>query len=45
MASIENGGAATKGEPGNNTLAELNFIPKMDTRELLADYRRILEKI
>ncbi len=30
---------------GNNTLADLNFIPKMDTQELLAGYRKILETI
>ena len=30
---------------GNNTLADLNFIPKMDSAELLAGYRKILETI
>jgi hypothetical protein len=30
---------------GNNTLADLNFIPRMDTQELLDGYRRILQTI
>ncbi len=30
---------------GNNTILDLNFIPKMDTQELLAGYQRILETI
>jgi radical SAM superfamily enzyme YgiQ (UPF0313 family) len=30
---------------GSNTLSDMNFIPKMDTAELLAGYRRILETI
>ncbi len=30
---------------GSNTLADLNFVPKMDMQELLDGYRRILETI
>jgi radical SAM superfamily enzyme YgiQ (UPF0313 family) len=30
---------------GNNTLAELDFIPKMDAQELLAGYRRVVQTI
>ncbi len=30
---------------GNNTLLDLNFIPRMDTKELIEGYRRILETI
>jgi radical SAM superfamily enzyme YgiQ (UPF0313 family) len=30
---------------GNNTLLDMNFIPRMDTQELLNGYRRILETI
>ncbi len=30
---------------GNNTLLDMNFIPRMDTQELLDGYRRILETI
>ncbi len=30
---------------GNNTLLDLNFVPKMDVDELIAGYRRILETI
>ncbi len=38
-------GRLLKESIGNNTLADLNFIPKMDPRELLAGYRKILETI
>jgi len=38
-------GRLLKQSLGNNTLADLNFIPKMDTQELLAGYRKILETI
>ncbi|MGE5327420.1 MAG: B12-binding domain-containing radical SAM protein [Deltaproteobacteria bacterium] len=38
-------GRLLKESLGNNTLADLNFIPKMDTAELLAGYRKILETI
>jgi len=38
-------GRLLKQSLGSNTLADLNFIPKMDTEELLAGYRRILETI
>ncbi len=30
---------------GNNTLLDMNFIPRMDTQELLDGYRRILQTI
>ena len=38
-------GRLLKQSLGSNTLADMNFIPKMDTEELLAGYRRILETI
>ena len=38
-------GRLLKQSLGNNTLADLNFIPRMDTQELLAGYRRILQTI
>jgi radical SAM superfamily enzyme YgiQ (UPF0313 family) len=38
-------GRLLKQSLGNNTLADLNFIPKMDAAELLAGYRKILETI
>jgi radical SAM superfamily enzyme YgiQ (UPF0313 family) len=38
-------GRLLKSSLGNNTLADLNFIPRMDTRELLEGYRRILQTI
>jgi radical SAM superfamily enzyme YgiQ (UPF0313 family) len=38
-------GRLLKQSLGNNTLVDLNFIPKMDMQELLAGYRRILETI
>jgi len=38
-------GRLIKSSLGNNTLADLNFIPRMDTQELLDGYRRILQTI
>ncbi len=38
-------GRLLKESLGSNTLADLNFIPKMDAQELLAGYRKILETI
>jgi radical SAM superfamily enzyme YgiQ (UPF0313 family) len=38
-------GRLLKESLGNNTLADLNFIPKMDSRVLLEGYRKILETI
>ncbi|MGA3167981.1 MAG: DUF4070 domain-containing protein [Terriglobia bacterium] len=38
-------GRLLKASLGNNTLAELNFIPRMDSQELLDGYRRILQTI
>lgn len=38
-------GRLLKSSLGNNTLADLNFIPRMDTQELLAGYQRILQTI
>ncbi len=38
-------GRLLKSSLGNNTLADLNFIPRMDTQELLNGYRRILQTI
>jgi radical SAM superfamily enzyme YgiQ (UPF0313 family) len=38
-------GRLLKQSIGNNTLVDLNFIPKMDTQELLEGYRRIMQTI
>ncbi len=38
-------GRLIKESLGNNTLPDLNFIPKMDAAELLAGYRKILQTI
>jgi len=38
-------GRLIKSSLGNNTLADLNFIPRMDAKELLDGYRRILQTI
>jgi len=38
-------GRLLKESLGNNTVADLNFIPRMDTQQLLDGYRRILETI
>jgi hypothetical protein len=38
-------GRLLKASLGNNTLVDLNFIPRMDTQELLDGYRRILQTI
>ena len=38
-------GRLLKASLGNNTLADLNFIPRMDAQELLDGYRRILRTI
>jgi radical SAM superfamily enzyme YgiQ (UPF0313 family) len=38
-------GRLLKSSLGNNTLADLNFIPRMDTQQLLDGYRRILRTI
>ena len=38
-------GRLLKASLGNNTLVDLNFIPRMDTKELLDGYRRILQTI
>jgi radical SAM superfamily enzyme YgiQ (UPF0313 family) len=38
-------GRLLKASLGNNTLVDLNFIPRMDAQELLNGYRRILQTI
>ena len=38
-------GRLLKASLGNNTLADLNFIPRMDAQQLLDGYRRILQTI
>jgi radical SAM superfamily enzyme YgiQ (UPF0313 family) len=38
-------GRLLKQSLGNNTILDLNFIPKMDMQQLLAGYQRILETI
>jgi radical SAM superfamily enzyme YgiQ (UPF0313 family) len=38
-------GRLLKQSLGNNTLLDLNFIPKMDVQDLMAGYQRILESI
>ena len=38
-------GRLLKSSLGNNTLADLNFIPRMDTQVLLDGYQRILQTI
>lgn len=38
-------GRILKQSVGNNTLADLNFIPKMDPQQLLEGYRRIIKTI
>jgi radical SAM superfamily enzyme YgiQ (UPF0313 family) len=38
-------GRLLKSSLGNNTLADLNFIPRMDAQELLDGYKRILQTI
>ena len=38
-------GRLLKESLGNNKIADLNFIPKMDTQELIAGYRKILQTI
>ncbi len=38
-------GRLIKESLGNNTLFDLNFIPRMDAEELLAGYRRVLQTI
>jgi len=38
-------GRLLKASLGNNTVADLNFIPRMDTQQLLDGYRRILQTI
>jgi radical SAM superfamily enzyme YgiQ (UPF0313 family) len=38
-------GRLLKASLGNNTLADLNFVPRMDRQELLNGYRRILQTI
>jgi len=38
-------GRLLKTSLGNNTLADLNFVPRMDAQELLDGYRRILQTI
>jgi radical SAM superfamily enzyme YgiQ (UPF0313 family) len=38
-------GRLLKQSLGNNTVLDLNFIPKMDMQQLLAGYQRILETI
>jgi radical SAM superfamily enzyme YgiQ (UPF0313 family) len=42
---LQSEGRLLKASLGNNTLADLNFIPRMDTQELLDGYRRILQTI
>jgi radical SAM superfamily enzyme YgiQ (UPF0313 family) len=42
---LKSEGRLLKQSLGNNTLADLNFIPKMDPTELLEGYRKILETI
>ena len=38
-------GRLLKASLGNNTVADLNFIPRMDTQQLLDGYQRILQTI
>ncbi|MBI4164939.1 MAG: B12-binding domain-containing radical SAM protein [Acidobacteria bacterium] len=38
-------GRLLKQSIGNNTLADLNFIPRMDSQKLLEGYRRILQTV
>ena len=42
---LKSEGRLLKESLGSNTLADMNFIPKMNVDELLAGYRRILETI
>jgi radical SAM superfamily enzyme YgiQ (UPF0313 family) len=42
---LKSEGRLLKESLGNNTLLDLNFIPKMDAQQLLDGYRRILETI
>ncbi|MEJ2009308.1 MAG: DUF4070 domain-containing protein [Acidobacteriota bacterium] len=42
---LKSEGRLLKESLGNNTLLDMNFIPRMDTQELLDGYRRILETI
>ena len=42
---LKSEGRLIKQSLGNNTLADLNFIPKMDAAELLEGYRKILQTI
>jgi radical SAM superfamily enzyme YgiQ (UPF0313 family) len=42
---LKDEGRLLKQSLGNNTLADLNFIPKMDPQVLLDGYRRILQTI
>jgi radical SAM superfamily enzyme YgiQ (UPF0313 family) len=42
---LKSEGRLLKSSLGNNTLADLNFIPRMDAQELIDGYRRILQTI
>ncbi len=42
---LKSEGRLLKESLGNNTLLDMNFIPRMDTQELIDGYRRILETI
>ena len=42
---LQKEGRLLKSSLGNNTLVDLNFIPRMNTQELLDGYRRILQTI
>jgi len=42
---LKSEGRLLKESLGSNTLVDMNFIPRMDTQELLDGYRRILETI
>ena len=42
---LKSEGRLLKESLGNNTLLDLNFIPKMDAQQLLEGYRRILQTI
>jgi radical SAM superfamily enzyme YgiQ (UPF0313 family) len=42
---LKSEGRLLKESIGNNTLLDLNFVPRMDTQQLLDGYQRILETI
>ena len=42
---LKSEGRLLKQSLGNNTLADLNFVPRMDAQKLLEGYRRILQTV